>query len=81
MAVVDYRVNGIQIGLRNFEVPKRASSLKHWYRSAHRALPSIPPWQDSLQSLAEIDEYTIIFEWEGLEGAMHLVTIARKRRL
>lgn len=80
MAVVDYRVNNIQVGIRNFEVPKRASELKYWFKAAQKALPSIPAFQPLYMQGADVTVETIIFSW-CLNGVRHCVTIARKRRL
>jgi hypothetical protein len=79
VAVVDYRINGQQMGLRNFEAPKR-SDLKHWYRAARKAIPAIPELEPRMLVNADITWDTIIFHWQD-KMDVHDVTIARKRRL
>lgn len=81
MAIVDYRVDGKQIGMRHFEVPKRAAELKYWYVAAQRALPAMPKYEPRFLIGADITVETIILSWANDNGIRHTVIIARKRRL
>lgn len=81
MAVVDYRVDGKQIGVRHFEVPKRAAELKYWYRAAQRAMPAMPKFEPRFLVDADITVETIFLSWMNDKGIRHDVIIARKRRL
>lgn len=82
MAVADYRVNGVSIGVRGFPVPKRAAELKYWYKAAKAALPHLPDWDPRIGVGADITVETIILDWVSSDGhGRHQLIIARKRRL
>lgn len=81
MAVLEYRQNGKVVAVKHFEVPKRASDLKEWYRAAQRACKYMPLLEPYFLVDAKIDTETIFLTWKGENGIMHDVTIARKRRL
>jgi len=80
MAVADYRLNGKRVAMRAFEVPKRASELKYWYKAIERGMPSLPKFEPRYLVGADITPETIIMEWES-NGQRHQLFVARKRRL
>jgi hypothetical protein len=82
VAVADYSVNGRRVAMRNFEVPKRASELKYWYKAAKKSIPALPAFEPRFLVNADVDVESIILGWID-QGLMmrHLLIIARKRRL
>ena len=80
MAVADYRVNNVRVAMRAFEVPKRASELKYWYKAAQKGMPDLPPYEPRFAADADITVETIIMDWVT-NGQHHRLLIARKRRL
>lgn len=80
MAVADYQVNGKRVGMRRFEVPKRASELKYWYRAVAACMADLPKWEPRFAEGADITVETIIMDWVT-NGQTHRLLIARKRRL
>lgn len=80
MAVADYRVNNVRVAMRAFEVPKRASDLKYWYKAAQKGMPDLPKFEPRFMFDADITVETIIMDWVT-NGQHHRLLIARKRRL
>lgn len=80
MAVADYRVNGRRVAMRRFEVPKRASELKYWYKAVEGMMASLPKFEPRFTEGADITVEAIILDWET-QGQKHQLLIARKRRL
>ena len=80
MAVAEYQVNGKQVNVRGFHVPKRAAELKYWYKAAAKAIPQLPDYEAAFLVGADITVETIIMDWDR-NGARHRLIIARKRQL
>jgi len=71
------------IGPRNFYVPKRASELKYWYKTARKSLvgaasngSAMPEWADSFAQDATVEVDSIIVDTP--KGSLY---IARKKRI
>lgn len=78
MAVAYFsELGGVPI-VRTFQIPKRASDLKYWWRAMRKAIPKMPEWDESFRSRADITVDTIIID--DSDGRWKLV-VARKRQI
>lgn len=78
MAVAYFSTPGSIPVTRTFQIPKRASDLKYWWRAIRKAIPALPEWDESFRSRADITVETIVID--DVAGRWKLV-VARKRQI